>query len=171
MSVTEVRVREATPADADTIAAVHAAAVRELGGGDYDDQQVRAWLENVHPERYPIEETDVGIHVLVAEREDRLAGFGWLDCDSSGRDESVGEIVAVYVRPDVVREGVGSVLLDRLEGVARDAGLETLVLVASKHAIDFYRRQGYEGEETVVLEMADDVSLAGLRMRKRLSSS
>lgn len=161
MSVTEVRVREATPADAETIAAVHAAAVRELGGGgDYDDQQVRAWLANVHPERYPIEETDAGIHVLVAERRDRLVGFGWLDCDSSGRDESVGEIVAVYVRPDVVREGI-----------ARDAGLEAVVLVASKHAIDFYRRQGYEGEETVGLEMADDVSLAGLRMRKRLSSS
>ncbi|WP_382281384.1 GNAT family N-acetyltransferase [Halostagnicola sp. GCM10023243] len=168
--MTDVRVREATPTDADAIAAVHAAAIRELGSGDYDDRQRRAWLANVHPERYPIEETDAGIHVLVAERDDRLVGFGWLDRNSSGRDESVGEIVAVYVRPDAVREGVGREILERLEGVARDAGLESIVLVASKHAIDFYRRQGYEGDETVVLEMTDDVSLAALRMRKRLSS-
>lgn len=170
MSVTDVRIREAEPVDADMIAGIHAAAIRELGGGDYDDRQVQAWLANVHPERYPIEETDAGIRVLVAERDDRLVGFGWLDCDSSGRNESVGEIVAVYVRPDVVREGVGGAILERLEGVARDAGLESVVLVASKHAIDFYRRQGYEEDETVVLEMTDDVSLAALRMRKRLSS-
>ncbi|WP_306054175.1 GNAT family N-acetyltransferase [Natronococcus wangiae] len=167
----DVRVREATPEDADAIADVHAAAVRELGGSDYDDRQVLAWLANVHPERYPIDEADAGIRVVVAERGDRLAGFGWLDCDPSGRDESTAEIVAVFVRPDAVREGIGRAILERLERLARDAGLEAIVLVASKHAIDFYRRQGYEDDETVELEMTDDVSLAGLRMRKRLSPS
>lgn len=172
MSVTRVRIRRATPADPDAIADVHAAAVRELGSEGYDDEQVRAWLANVHPERYPIGETDAGIHVVVAERtaDDRLVGFGWLDCEPGGRDESTGEIVAVYVHPDVVREGVGRAVLADLERTARDSDLETLVLVASKSAIDFYRQQGYEGVETVALEMTDEVLLEGLRMRKRLLS-
>lgn len=171
MSVSRVRIRDAVPADADAIADVHAAAVRELGGDAYDEREVRAWLANVHPERYPIGETEAGIRVVVAERDGRLVGFGWVDCDPSGRDDSTGEIVAVYVTPDTVREGVGGTILDRLERVAREAGLETIVLVASKNAIDFYRQQGYEAIETVALEMADDVSLAGFRMRKRLPLS
>ncbi|MDG5760771.1 GNAT family N-acetyltransferase [Natronococcus sp. A-GB1] len=163
-----IGIRRAKPGDADTIADVHAAAIRERGAG-YDERELRAWLANVHPERYPIGEREAGIDVLVAERDGRVVGFGWLDRDPAERDESTAEIVAVYVRPDAVGEGIGTAILERLEGIARERGLAKLVLVASKNAIDFYRTRGYDPDETVALEMTADVSLAGLRMRKRLS--
>ncbi|WP_247003013.1 GNAT family N-acetyltransferase [Halosolutus gelatinilyticus] len=167
-----VRVRSATLDDVASIADVHQAAILELGSEVYDEEQVRAWIANVHPERYPIDDRENGIHIVVAEREadDRVVGFGWLDRDSSDRPESTGEVVAVYVHPEHTREGVGSTVLDRLEAVARDEGLEELVLAASKNAIDFYRRRGYEADETVALDMTDEVSLEALRMRKRLAS-
>ncbi|WP_226480901.1 GNAT family N-acetyltransferase [Natrinema amylolyticum] len=166
-----VSVREATPADADAIADVHTASARELGGEAYDDRQIRAWLANVHPERYPLAEP--GYRIVVAEREadDRIAGFGLLDLEPSDReDESTGRIGAVYVHPDHAREGVGRAILAALETAARDAGLERLALTSSRNAIDFYRRQGYEGVETVALEMQDGVPLECLRMRKRLDA-
>ncbi|MDG5820165.1 GNAT family N-acetyltransferase [Natronococcus sp. A-GB7] len=161
-------VRRAKSDDSEAIADVHAAAIRDRGP-EYDERELRAWLANVHPERYPIGEREAGIDVVVAERDDRLVGFGWLDRDPAERDGSTGEVVAVYVRPDAVREGIGTAILERLEGIAREAGLAELVLVASKNAIGFYRDRGYDPDETVALEMTADVSLAGLRMRKRLS--
>lgn len=164
----DVRIREARPADAEPIADVHVAAIREQGSEAYDERQVEAWLANVHPERYPLGEPD--FHVVVAERADNVVGFGLLERDPSDVDEpAVGKIGAVYVRPDHVREGVGGAILDALESAARDSDLETIVLTASKNAIDFYRRRGYEGVETVVLEMRADVPLESLRMRRELA--
>lgn len=161
-------VREATAADADAIADVHAASIRGLGSDEYDDEQIRAWLSNVHPERYPLE-TD-GFRAVVADHEaDGVVGFGLLDCEPSGRaDPLAGEIAAVYVRPEHARGGIGSAILEALESAARNAGLETLVLTASRNAVAFYERRGYEGIETVRLEMSDGVELACLRMRRRL---
>ena len=168
-----VRIREARPDDAAAIADVHAAAIRDRGSDAYDNRQLEAWLANVHPERYPIGESDAGLHVIVAERDaategGRIVGFGWLDCASSGRGDGTGEVVAVYVRPDHAREGIGRTLLAELEAIACEAELAELVLVASKNAIEFYRERGYEAEVSVELEMQAGVELEGLRMRKRL---
>ncbi|MDQ2051160.1 GNAT family N-acetyltransferase [Natronolimnohabitans sp. A-GB9] len=166
--MSRVRLREARATDAATIADVHAASIRELGPEAYDDRQVRAWRSNVDPERYPLEEADA--RMIVAERgDDGLVGFGLLDLEPNDADDpSVGTIGAVYVHPEHVREGIGRTILETLESIARDAGLETLGLTASKNAIGFYERQGYEGVETVALEMTDGVSLEALRMRKQL---
>lgn len=170
MTPPQVTLREATFADTESIADVHAASIRELGPAAYDDRQVRAWLSNVPPDRYPLEDPDH--HVVVAEPEDsdnvKIAGFGVLDYHADGRDDLIGEIGAVYVHPDHAREGVGRAILTALESAARDAGLEALVLTASRNAIDFYRRQGYEGVETVSLEMETGVGLECLRMRTAL---
>ncbi|WP_049922068.1 GNAT family N-acetyltransferase [Halopiger djelfimassiliensis] len=168
MASSRVRVRDATAADAEVIADVHAASIRELGSEAYDDEQIRAWLSNVDPERYPLGEP--GFHVVIAERDDgEIVGFGLLDREPSDlEDPAAGTVGAVYVRPDHAREGVGSAILETLESAASEAGLERLVLTASRNAIEFYRRRGYEGVETVALEMADDVSLECLRMRTRL---
>lgn len=187
MSAT-VRIREATAGDAEAIADVHAASIRELGREAYDDEQARAWLSNVHPERYPLEEP--GFEIAVAERQgvgegddhnhacdgdsetagDDIVGFGLLDTDPSGVDEpATGEIGAVYVHPDVARAGVGSAILEHLESAARDAGLEALTLTASRNAVDFYERRGYEALETVSLEMTEKVSLEAVQMRTSLT--
>ncbi|GAB3671230.1 GNAT family N-acetyltransferase [Halopiger thermotolerans] len=163
-----VRVREATAGDAPAMAEVHAAAIRELAGGSYDERQLEAWLANAHPERYPIDEA--GFRVLVAETDrGALVGFGLLDLEPSAYGSATGRIKSIYVRPDVARTGIGTALLERLEAAASEAALEQLALTASKNAIGFYERQGYEGVDTRTLEMGDGVTLPALRMRKRLA--
>ncbi|WP_126662456.1 GNAT family N-acetyltransferase [Haloterrigena salifodinae] len=168
MTFPRLSLREATSADAASIAAVHEASICVLGSDGYDDEQVQAWLSNVHPERYPLEQD--GFRVVVADHEaDGVVGFGLLDCEPAGRDDpSTGEIGAVYVHPDYARQGIGRAILETLESAARDAGLEALVLTASRNAVGFYERQGYAGVETVRLEMEDGVALACLEMRRQL---
>jgi putative acetyltransferase len=164
-----VRIRAATPADAEAIADVHATSVRELGGEAYDDRQIAAWLATVRPERYPLSES--GFRLLVAERTDgdEIVGFGLLDLEPSSCDgDSTGRIGVVSVDPDRAREGIGRSILAALEAAARDCGLETLVLTASKNAIGFYDRLGFEGVDTLALEMVEGVALECLQMRKRL---
>ncbi|MEY7848855.1 GNAT family N-acetyltransferase [Natrarchaeobius sp. A-rgal3] len=162
-----VRVREATATDAVDVEDVHAAAIRELGSDAYDDRRIEAWCSHVHSERYPVGES--GFRVVVADRDGEIVGFGLLECDPSDLEASTGEIGAVYVHPDDARDGIGSAILADLEDAARESGLEALELTASRNAIPFYRRRGYEGCETVFLEMQEGVRLECLRMRTRLS--
>lgn len=126
--------------------ALHGAAIRRLGAAAYDDHQVDAWDRDREPSDYPVDEP--GVTFLVAQRDDRIVGFGECRPEPADYFESVpatyGEIRAVYVHPDAAREGVGSALLDRLERAASDAGVAGLGLWASKNAVGFYERRGYD---------------------------
>ncbi|WP_439028576.1 GNAT family N-acetyltransferase [Haloarchaeobius sp. DT45] len=137
-----VTVRRATPADTPAIATMHEASARELGRTHYDERQVRAWSGGKRPDRYPVEEP--GEHVVVAEVDGELAGYGHLVVDD-------GEVRAVYVSPGQARRGVGSALLAHLESTARDAGHEECYLWASLNAVPFYRQAGWDvvGDEVV----------------------
>ncbi|RQG92135.1 GNAT family N-acetyltransferase [Natrarchaeobius chitinivorans] len=169
MGTDDVRIREATATDAVGIEDVHAASIRELGSDAYDDRQVEAWLSHVHSERYPVGES--GFRVVVADYGGSIVGFGLLEFDPADLDESTAEIGAVYVHPDDAREGVGSAILGDLESAARDRGVEALELTASRNAIAFYERHGYEGHDAASLEMQEGVTLECQRMRKRSTPS
>lgn len=162
------RIRAATAADADRIGDVHDAAVREHGSTAYDDAQVEAWAggdEGATPE-----DDD---HWIVAEREDpdasdpgggaetTIVGWGRIDVETT-------EISGSYVHPDHARSGVGSTIIAALEGYARGRGLEEVTLLASKNAVGFYERLGYEGVESVAHESGDEVILECLAMGKSL---
>jgi putative acetyltransferase len=152
-------VREPRPADREAIASLHVAAIEAFGPEAYDDDEVAAWAasDDSPAERYAIEEG----YWVVAERERGLAGFGELD-------PRAGEVVAVYVHPDHARSGVGSALLASLEGYARGVGLAELALTASRNAVGFYERAGYERDGPVVHETSTGVELDCVRMTKRL---
>lgn len=89
--------------------------------------------------------------VLVAEREGHAVGAavvavgGGYDGWESGA--AVGEIKDLVVAPGERGQGVGSALLERVEGELREAGFEAYrlnVLAANKDAIRLYERRGLE---------------------------
>jgi putative acetyltransferase len=165
-------IRDATPAVARRLLDLHVASIRAFGPDVYDDEQVAAWAERDGPE-YPIDEA--GQRVVVAERtpggdrtttgepagENELAGFSHLAVPES-------EVQAVYVHPEHARQGVGWTILDRLEALAREAGLDELELLASRNAVGFYERAGYESVERVVHETTGGVELGCIEMRRHL---
>lgn len=106
---------------------------------------------------------DDGQHWVVAERDGTVAGYGRLD---PGADEA--EVTATYVHPDHDRASVGSILLASLEGYARASGAQTCRLWASRNAVPFYERTGYERVGEATHEMARGVELTIVEMRKPL---
>jgi len=155
-----VHVRRATDDDVPAITALHAAAVEAFGPRAYSEEQVEAWAAPGEGDWPPVAAADR--HVVVCERESALAGFGDLDL-------TAGEVCGVYVHPDHAREGVGTTLLDHLEETAADAGHESASLLASKNAVGFYERRGYERTETVTHATTGDVTLECVRMKKPLA--
>jgi len=156
-----VRVRPATASDAEGMFDLHVASIRAFGPEAYDDREVEAWAHTEDGPTYPI--GDPEHEVFVAEADDGLAGFG----DVAPPEE---ELYAVYVHPDHAREGVGTVLLERLESVARERDCARLALSASLNAVDFYEEAGYDRVECVEHEPSgpQTVTLDCIRMAKSL---
>jgi len=143
-----MQVRVATEDDIEAIRRVHEASIRGLGPETYDIEQVDAWAAGVESADYAAV-TDEGYYYTVAEEGSgeaaAVVGFGTL-----ARDEPDGyaaevdaEVTAVYVHPDVAREGVGTALLADLERRAREEGIDRLGLTASTNAVAFYEAHGY----------------------------
>lgn len=149
------RIRVATAADAERIAEITVAAARAFGPDAYTDEQVETWAEPGEPPTP--EDAD---HWVVAERDGRVVGWGRFDVDG-------GEITGNYVDPDHARAGVGAAIVAALEGYARGQGRDEVVLAASKNAVGFYDRLGYEGCGEVE-HGTDAVVIECLEMRKAL---
>ena len=161
-------VREAVPGDTVRMRDVHLASIEELGPQAYSEEQVAAWAHDRDPAEYPVESPDTV--VLVAERDERVVGFGWLkpDADNYLKPAVDGEIAALYIHPSVARQGVGTRLYTELEAEARQRGVGSLGLWASRNAVSFYRAQGYRRVTDHTIEFDDGVEGTVVEMRKNL---
>lgn len=150
-------IRPAMAADAEQIAAVHASAIRDVCGQEYEPSQIQAWLSGKTHQGYlrAIAERQV----FVALRDDRVLGFGEID-------PRTGEIFAVYVRPDCLRQGLGGALLQTLESCAAEHALRRLHLHATLNAIPFYEAHGFVLDAMTSYPLGPDTSLACASMHK-----
>jgi L-amino acid N-acyltransferase YncA len=102
----DVRIREATEADASAVEEIHSSAIQAVDRSFYSDREIQSWGGRVNPERWQsFPEILTKSVFLVAEQEGRLLGFAQLVTDEH-------EVRAVYVRPEV--SGKGSVVRSSL---------------------------------------------------------
>ena len=89
---------------------------------------------------------------LVAENgHGAICGFAVAECHSFPRQDrekrpSAGHVITIDVREDARRTGVGTILMDAVEGRLDQAGCEAVYLetaVNNRSAITFYKRRGY----------------------------
>lgn len=158
---TMIAVRKASQSDRQAVWSVHVRAIRETCSRSYTPEQVIAWSRLLPP--------DSSIQVLqdreflVAEKHGVIAGFGLLNQGSE-------EVEAVYVRPDHLRGGVGRAILEALERVAQQGGLDTLWLFATLNAVPFYLAAGYIVQHDTQHCLPNGMELPCVRMAKRLPS-
>lgn len=156
-------IRRATEDDRRSIYEVHVAAIEAVGPPDYDPEQVKTWAALNDPEEYVL--NDDRMPFLVAEYDDSVVGFAQADFDAS-------HVEKVYVHPENAGQGVATALVERLELLAVEADVPELTVVASRNAVGFYARIGYERDIDTVktLSTADDESIefACVQMVKRL---
>lgn len=152
-------IRKAEPEDCPSIAHVHSDAVRAISTGLYTPEEIEAWAVPRTPESY--QQSILTKEFYVAVEDDVMVGFGVLNQESR-------EIEAVYVSPDVLRRGVGLMILGQLEERARVLGLEVLSLNASLNAVGFYQRAGYLGQHESKYRLSSGVEISCIPMVKRL---
>ena len=139
-----VQFRQATPGDAAAVLAVKRAAIREVAGFHYSDEQIAAWA----PDEDGLADFERAIDsdrftVLLAEADGETAGYGVLNADA-------GRIEAAYVHPDHGGEGIGSSLVGQLETRAEMRDVDRLDVVAALNATGFYESLGYWHLDTEV---------------------
>ena len=155
------RIRAAVGDDAEAVWRVHTTSIRGLCAGWYTEQEITVWTGRLIAEAY---RRAIEAHVMiVAERDGTVVGFGELDLQR-------GEIVAVYVLPEVAGTGVGSDLLAHLEETARAADHARLTLCASLNAEAFYARRGWRAGAREKHRLTPGVAVDCVRMDKDLAA-
>lgn len=159
--------REATPADADAIASLHAESWRAAYRGILSDEFLDGDVFAEHTARWRarLAEPDPDRHVLLAEEHGTLQGFA---CVLAAADPQWGALVDnLHVRPDLRGRGLGKTLL--LEAASwvwlRDPGspLHLWVYEANQPACRFYEKLGAIPAGREVKETRDGASTVQLR--------
>jgi putative acetyltransferase len=148
------------PDDTPILAAIFAAAIQELTGDDYSEEQQEAWA-GVADEEEAFGARLAGELTLIATMQGAPVGFAAL----KGKDQ----IDMLYVHPSVVGQGVASMLCDALEKLAAARGATKLSVDASDTAADFFRKRGYVAQQRNSVTINGEW-LANTTMQKTLDS-
>ena len=171
-----MRIRAAGPQDARPIAEIHVAAwhaaYRGLIPDSYLDQlTVASRLELWEPR---LQQPRPRTRLMVAEDQGMVAGFCLLGPtrDEDGNKETCGEIIALNVRPDHWRRGVGKSLCESaLEGARaqRWTTVTLWILKGNERAARFYAALGFALDGTERLDThVIGTPVYELRFRKTL---
>ena len=157
-----VFVRDMTTGDAAAVLQVHYNAVHHGTGDHYNAEIKDRWSPPLHEDSVSdfLFNPDNEIR-FVAMCEETIAGFGCLVLAEN-------ELRACYVDPDYLRKGVGTALVQAIEGRARSAGLPELNVTSSLNAEAFYRRNGYKVVRQGTHTIRGGVEMPCVYMNKKL---
>lgn len=128
--------------DLDAILDVFEHTIRIACRSDYSDAQIGAWVAGRNDlERW--ERRMAGQYFIVAEVEDRIAGFA-----SLGEN---GYVDMMYVHPDFQGKGVARELFDAIELKAREQEIRELTSNVSKTARLFFEKMGFVVQKSQVV--------------------
>ncbi|MFQ2613657.1 MULTISPECIES: GNAT family N-acetyltransferase [Aeromonas] len=115
--------------------------VRRLGPAHYSPDQVEQWARGAHHPRLASQLREH--HGWVIEQDDVPLGFATLSDD--------GHLSLLYVSADHPRQGLGTLLLERVLAAASQMGLGSLTTEASAFSLALFLRHGFllTGLETV----------------------
>ncbi|MEQ1757284.1 MAG: GNAT family N-acetyltransferase [Vicinamibacterales bacterium] len=153
-----VEIRPFREGDAPALWRVFYSAIRQTAAKDYTPEQIVAWAPTEFDAAKWAERMR-GIQPFVAEQDGAIVGYADVQAN--------GYIDHFFVSPTVVRQGVGSRLMQSIHDRAAVQGFERLFSDVSLTARPFYERWGFSVEEARTLTVAG-VMLDNFRMSKAL---
>ncbi|WPO00910.1 GNAT family N-acetyltransferase [Pseudomonas sp. MUP55] len=156
-----LRIKRATPADADEAFEIRREAIRSQCIGAYSAEQMALWTRGCASDGYS---------VLM----EKLFYIGWVNGEAviTGMlDLANNEIGALFVRSAFTGRGYGKAMLDHLEDVARQHAVAQVVLDSTLNAVSFYQACGYVGHEQAVYRSPAGLVLACVPMVKTLAQN
>jgi putative acetyltransferase len=149
------------PDDTPILAAIFAAAIQDLTGDDYSEEQQEAWA-SVADDEDTFGARLAGELTLIATMQGAPVAFAAL----KGKDQ----VDMLYVHPSVAGQGAASLLCDALEKLAGARGATKLSVDASDTAVDFFRKRGYVAQQRNSVTINGEW-LANTTMQKTLDGS
>jgi putative acetyltransferase len=155
----KLALRPFLPADTPILAEILRESVTDLTADDYSEAQQQAWLSAVD-DLEAFAKRLGGQLTLIATLQGSPVGFASL---AGG-----GKIDMLYVHPVAAGQGVGNMLTDALEKLARARGVAKLIVDASDTARGFFEKRGYVAQQRNSISVGDEW-LANTTMYKMLS--
>lgn len=152
-------VSRAEPGDRHGICRVQKASITILCGTHYTLEEVEAWVGPKQPDDYLQAIRDE--IVIVAKGGAEIVGFAQMS-----RSES--RISALYVAPEHLRGGIGTMLLTRLEDEARGLGSSMVRLEAPLNAVSFCLSKGFSSRGETLRTVRSGISVPCVQMEKHL---
>ena len=138
MNLNDLRFRNATPADIETLSDIARRAKAVWG---YPAAWMEAWRDQLTIQARELEQDDIRVATLA----DAIVGFvsvGRVDEASKTEGRSVGEICHMWIDPENQRGGLGRAVFDEALCICRDRGYELLRIDSDPNAIGFYMKMG-----------------------------
>lgn len=151
--------RAATPEDLPDLWSLRTRAVRATCASHYPPETIAVWSAAEPPATMPLLLGAGG--GIVVEEGGIIVGYAILDTDS-------GEVDAVFVEPSRQGGGIGQALMQTLDAMAREAGLDKLFLSASLNAVVFYERAGFRVLRERMYPHRSGIAIPGMVMEKPL---
>ena len=104
---------------------------------------------------------DRSFHLIAVNDKKEIIGSGRLHFNNGNE----GQIRYMAVTNSVQRKGLGSEIVLELETIAKNKGIQEMVLNARENAINFYLSLGYKKKEPY----KSDTGIPHITMRKKLS--
>lgn len=155
----EIKFRNMEPNDVDSIINVHKESIYGLCEDFYSEEQMRVWTELFNYKIYNEGIKDPANMGVVALDNGKIIGYGFINLKDK-------EVKGMYLLPKVARNGVGRMMLSRLEVMAREHGLDKLVLNSTLNAVPFYEKRGYVKVRDEIFELTGNCALPCVYMRK-----
>ena len=151
--------RPANEADLPTLWTLRTHAVRLGCATHYPPDVIATWCAAPPPASMPLLVRAGG--GIVMEEDGQAIGYAVLDLDT-------GEVDAVFVDPAQQGRGIGQALLQTLEALAHERGLDRLFLSASLNAVVFYERAGFRALREKMIRHRSGIMIRSVLMEKRL---
>ena len=150
--------RPMLPSDGPLLAAIFQASIEELTEEDYDEGQRQAWASAADDDARFAKQLGTCL-TLVATIESSPVAFIAL----KGADH----IEMLYVHPALARQGIGNMLFDAIERLARGRGAKKLTVDASDTARPFFEIKGFEPRHRQTVAIGDEW-LGNTRMERAI---
>jgi len=152
--------RKANSTDIDGFKKVVNESVLELCKNHYTTDELQSLLAQ-YPNRQLYE---MWLHervLVVAEDDGKIIGFAqYFPPD--------GSLEAVHVLPAYVNMGVGKMVVELIEDIAKTQGAKKITLGSSLNAVGFYEKCGYSKKETGSFKCNNGVELGVINFEKQL---
>jgi GNAT superfamily N-acetyltransferase len=154
----KAKIRKAGAEDAAVAWEIRNAAIKSECQGHYPAESLAVWTKGEVEEgfaRFVVE------HFYLATVNDVVVGTGMIDCIT-------GRVDAIFVRPEMMRRGIGKQMMSFLEEIGRAADLTILTLDSTLNAAEFYRSCGFVGDAIGTYQSPRGIALDCVPMTKEL---